>query len=229
MTFLGLKEIVASLPYLLKVGLTFSVTLTALAAVFGLMLGTLLALCRMSPSRLLSVPATLFVNGMRSVPLLLVIFWFYFLAPYVGAWIMHSPTPVEVGAYRSAVITFTLFESAYFCEIMRAGIASIARGQMQAGLALGLTYRQTMITVVLPQAVRNMTPALLTRVITLFQDTSLVYAIGAYDLLKGFEVAGKNFNRPVETYILAAMVYFTICFSLSMGVRALQKRIQIIR
>jgi glutamate/aspartate transport system permease protein len=219
MTFLGLKEIVASLPYLLKVGLTFSVTLTALAAVFGLMLGTLLALCRMSPSRLLSVPATLFVNGMRSVPLLLVIFWFYFLAPYVGAWIMHSPTPVEVGAYRSAVITFTLFESAYFCEIMRAGIASIARGQMQAGLALGLTYRQTMITIVLPQAVRNMTPALLTRVITLFQDTSLVYVLSMTDFFgAASEIAARD-GSTVQMYVFAAVVYFVICFGASRFVK----------
>lgn len=215
MTFLGLHEIVASLPYLLKVGMTFSLTLTALAAVFGLMLGTLLALCRMSPSKLLSAPATFYVNGMRSVPLLLVIFWFYFLAPYVGAWITHSSRPVEVGAYRSAVITFTLFESAYFCEIMRAGIASISRGQMQAGLALGLSYQQTMISVVLPQALRNMTPALLTRVITLFQDTSLVYVLSMTDFFgAASEIAARD-GSTVQMYVFAAAVYFAICYSAS--------------
>jgi glutamate/aspartate transport system permease protein len=215
MTFPGLHEIVASLPYLLKVGMTFSLTLTALAAVFGLMLGTLLALCRMSPSKLLSAPATFYVNGMRSVPLLLVIFWFYFLAPYVGAWITHSSTPVEVGAYRSAVITFTLFESAYFCEIMRAGIASISRGQMQAGLALGLSYQQTMISVVLPQALRNMTPALLTRVITLFQDTSLVYVLSMTDFFgAASEIAARD-GSTVQMYVFAAAVYFAICYSAS--------------
>ncbi len=215
MTVLGLSQIMASLPYLLKVGMTFSLTLTALAAVFGLMLGTLLALCRMSPSKLLSVPATFYVNGMRSVPLLLVIFWFYFLAPYVGAWITHSSMPVEVGAYRSAVITFTLFESAYFCEIMRAGIASISRGQIQAGLALGLSYQQTMITIVLPQAVRNMTPALLTRVITLFQDTSLVYVLSMTDFFgAASEIAARD-GSTVEMYVFAAAVYFAISFSAS--------------
>ncbi|MFT4509071.1 amino acid ABC transporter permease [Caballeronia sp. 15711] len=215
MTFLGLHEIVASLPYLLKVGMTFSLTLTGLAAVFGLMLGTLLALCRMSPSKLLSVPATFYVNGMRSIPLLLVIFWFYFLAPYVGAWITHSSTPVEVGAYRSAVVTFTLFESAYFCEIMRAGIASISRGQMQAGLALGLSYQQTMLSVVLPQALRNMTPALLTRVITLFQDTSLVYVLSMTDFFgAASEIAARD-GSTVQMYVFAAAVYFAICFGAS--------------
>ena len=95
--------------------------------------------------------------------------------------------------------------------------------------ALGLTYGQTMRYVVLPQAFRNMLPVLLTQTIILFQDTSLVYAVGAYDLLKGFEVAGKNFNRPVEMYLLAAVTYFVICFSLSMLVRRLQKKIAIIR
>jgi len=127
------------------------------------------------------------------------------------------------------MITFTLFEAAYYSEIMRAGIQSIPKGQVAAGYALGMTYGQTMREVVLPQAFRNMLPVLLTQTIILFQDTSLVYAIGAYDLLKGFEVAGKNFNRPVETYLVAAAVYFVICFSLSMLVKQLQQRIAIIR
>jgi len=209
------QQIVAALPFLFEVGMTFSLTLTFLAATFGLALGTLLALCRMSPSKLLSVPAGLYVNGMRSVPLLLVIFWFYFLAPYIGAWITGSDTPVQVGAYKSAVVTFTLFESAYFCEIMRAGIKSIARGQLSAGLALGLNYRQTMTFVVIPQALRNMTPALLTRVITLFQDTSLVYVLSMTDFFGAASDIGARDGRTVELYLFAAAVYFVICFSAS--------------
>jgi glutamate/aspartate transport system permease protein len=134
-----------------------------------------------------------------------------------------------LGAEMSAVITFTLFEAAYYSEIMRAGIQSVPKGQIAAGFALGMTYRQTMGLVVLPQAFRNMLPVLLTQTIILFQDTSLVYAIGAYDLLKGFEVAGKNFNRPVETYLVAALLYFVISFSLSQLVKRLQSRIAIIR
>ena len=123
------------------------------------------------------------------------------------------------------MITFTVFEAAYYSEIMRAGIQSVPKGQVHAGYAVGMNYGQCMQLVVLPQAFRNMLPVLLTQTIILFQDTSLVYAIGAYDLLKGFEIAGKNFNRPVETYLVAAVVYFVICFSLSMLVRRLQKKI----
>lgn len=208
-------EILTTLPYLLKVGMTFSLTLTVLAAVLGLALGTLLALCRMSSLKWLSVPATLYVNGMRSVPLLLMIFWFYFLAPYVGAWITNSPTPVQVGAYRSAVITFTLFEAAYFCEIMRAGILSIGKGQLNAGLALGLTYAQVMKTIVLPQALRNMTPALLTRVITLFQDTSLVYVLSMTDFFGAISDIASRDGTMVPMYLFAAAVYFVICFGAS--------------
>ena len=117
----------------------------------------------------------------------------------------------------------------FFSEIVRAGIGSIAKGQTAAGRALGLSYAQNMQYIVLPQAFRNMIPVLMTQTIILFQDTSLVYAIGAYDLLKGFEVAGKNFGRPIEAYLLAAIVYFLICFSLSRIVRIIQSKVAIIR
>ena len=202
-------------------GLIFSVQLTLIAMIGGIALGTLLALMRLSGRTWLVVPATLYVNTLRSIPLVMVILWFFLLIPLM----IGRP----MGAELSAIITFTVFEAAYYSEIMRAGIQSVSRGQVYAGYAVGMTYRQCMQLVVLPQAFRNMLPVLLTQTIILFQDTSLVYAIGAYDLLKGFEVAGKNFNRPVETYLVAAVVYFIICFSLSMLVRQLQKKIQIIR
>jgi glutamate/aspartate transport system permease protein len=202
-------------------GLAFSVVLTIVAMVGGILLGTMLALMRLSGKRWLVTPAAIYVNTMRSIPLVMVILWFFLLIPLL---IGHS-----IGAEWSAGITFTLFEAAYYSEIMRAGIQSVPRGQVHAGYAVGMTYPQTMQLVVLPQAFRNMLPVLLTQTIILFQDTSLVYAIGAYDLLKGFEIAGKNFNRPVETYLVAAVVYFVICFSLSTLVRQLQKKIAIIR
>ena len=202
-------------------GLYFSVMLTLVATLGGIFLGTLLALARLSGKKVFAVPAQIYVDTLRSIPLVMVILWFFLLIPLL----IGRPLGAEVSAF----ITFTLFEAAYFSEIMRAGIQSVSRGQVHAGYAVGMTYPQVMKLVVLPQAFRNMLPVLLMQTIILFQDTSLVYAIGAYDLLKGFEVAGKNFNRPVETYMLAAVVYFVICFSLSMGVRALQKRIQIIR
>ena len=206
--------------YILK-GFVFSIQLTLIAMVGGIVLGTVLALMRLSGRKWLEIPAAAYVNTMRSIPLVMVILWFFLLIPMV---IGRS-----MGAELSAIVTFTLFEAAYYSEIMRAGIQSVPRGQVHAGYAMGMTYGQTMQLVVLPQAFRNMLPVLLTQTIILFQDTSLVYAIGAYDLLKGFEVAGKNFNRPVETYLVAAVLYFIICFSLSMLVRRLQKKIAIIR
>ena len=218
-----------SLPYLFLDGMTFTLMLTGLAALGGLVFGTLIALMRLSSYRLLGRIAGLYVDFMRSLPLVLVIFWFYFLVPYIGQWLTGASRPIRVGAFTSTLVTFIMFEAAYFSEIMRAGIQSISKGQPAAASALGLTYSQSMRYIVLPQAFRNMLPVLLTQTIILFQDTSLVYAIGAYDLLKGFETVGRNFNRPVETYLIAALVYFAICFSLSYMVRKLQQRIAIIR
>ncbi len=206
--------------FILK-GLGFSIMLTIIATLGGIFFGTILALMRLSGKKALTVPATIYVNGMRSIPLVMVILWFFLLVPLL----IGKP----IGAEMSAIVTFVAFEAAYFSEIMRAGIQSIPRGQVHAGQALGMTYGQNMRLVVLPQAFRNMLPVLLTQTIILFQDTSLVYAIGAYDMLKGFEVAGKNFGRPVEAYLAAAVLYFIICFSLSWFVKRLHKKIAIIR
>jgi glutamate/aspartate transport system permease protein len=189
-----------TLPYLWQ-GFKYTVELTAISAVGGLFFGTLLALARLSSFKPLALVAGGYVNLMRSIPLILVIFWFFFLVPLMVQGITGAERPPRIGAERTAIITFIMFEAAYYSEIMRAGIQSIPKGQVAAGYALGMTYGQTMREVVLPQAFRNMLPVLLTQTIILFQDTSLVYAIGAYDLLKGFEIAGKNFNRPVETYL----------------------------
>ena len=202
-------------------GFLFSVNLTIVSTLGGIVFGTLLALMRLSGKAPLTLVATVYVNGMRSIPLVMVILWFYLLVPLI--------TGHAVGAELSATITFIAFEAAYFSEIMRAGIQSIPRGQVYAGQALGMTYAQNMRLVVLPQAFRNMLPVLLTQTIVLFQDTSLVYAIGAYDLLKGFVTAGKIYGRPEEAYILAAIVYFAVCFGLSTIVKHLQRKIAIIR
>lgn len=201
-------------------GFWFSIQLTLVAMIGGIILGTLLAMMRLSSHKWLSVPAAFYVDTLRSIPLVMVILWFFLLIPKLVG---------PLGGQMSAFITFTLFEATYYSEIMRAGIQSVSRGQVNAGYAVGMTYSQTMKLVVLPQAFRNMLPVLLTQTVILFQDTSLVYAVGEYDLLKGFEVAGKNFNRPVETYLAAAVVYFVICFGLSQLVRRLQKKIAIIR
>jgi glutamate/aspartate transport system permease protein len=210
-------------------GLAYSIQLTLVAMVGGIVLGTLVALMRLSSKPWLQRVAATYVDTLRSIPLLMVILWFYLLIPagFYGAiagefGLNHRPE-------FSAVITFTIFEAAYYSEIMRAGIQSVPRGQVYAGYAVGMTYAQCMKLVVLPQAFRNMLPVLLTQTIVLFQDTSLVYAIGAYDWLKGFQTAGSVFNRPNEILLVAAVGYFILSFSLSMLVRRLQARIQIIR
>ena len=206
--------------YILK-GLQFSIVLTIVATIGGILFGTVLALMRLSGKKWLEVPAAIYVNGMRSIPLVMVILWFFLLMPML----IGRP----IGAESSAIITFVAFEAAYFSEIMRAGIQSIPRGQVFAGQALGMTYGQNMRLVVLPQAFRNMLPVLLTQTIVLFQDTSLVYAIGAYDMLKGFELAGKNYGRPIESYLAAAVAYFVLCYALSWIVKRIHKKIAIIR
>ena len=206
--------------FLLK-GFYFSVFLTVVATLGGIVFGTLLALMRLSGKKWLDMPAAIYVNGMRSIPLVMVILWFFLLVPNI----IGRP----IGPEYSAIITFIAFEAAYFSEIMRAGIQSIPRGQVFAGQAVGMSYSQNMKLVILPQAFRNMLPVLLTQTIILFQDTSLVYAIGAYDLFKGFETAGHNLGRPVEAYLLAAVLYFLMCMGLSALVRQIQLKVQIIR
>jgi glutamate/aspartate transport system permease protein len=218
-----------SLPYLFREGMTFTVTLTLLSMTGGIIFGTLLAMMRLSKFTAVSVVAGAYVNLMRSIPLVLVIFWFYFLVPYIGAWITGSDRPIQVGAFYSALVTFTMFEAAYYCEIMRAGIQSIARGQVWSGYALGLNYWQTMGYIVLPQAFRNMVPVLLTQTIILFQDTSLVYVISATDFLGAASKIANRDYRLVEMYTFVAVVYFIISFSLSLVVKKLQAKIAVIR
>jgi len=221
--------IIRSLPYLFYDGMTFTLTLTVLATAGGIFIGTLLALMRLSGFPPLSLFAAGYVNLMRSVPFVLMIFWFYFLVPYIGQWITGAPRPIQVGAFASSLITFTLFEAAYFSEIMRAGIQSIARGQIAAAQALGMTYAQTMGYIVLPQAFRNMIPVLLTQTIILFQDTSLVYVLSITDFLGAASKVAQRDGRLVEMYLFAALVYFAISLAASHIVRLLQQRVAIIR
>ena len=218
-----------SLGYLFLEGMRFTLTLTLLAATGGAVLGTVLALVRLSPLKPLAWAAALYINLMRSIPLLLVIFWFYFLVPYLGAWMVGARTPIQVGAFWSSVVTFTLFEAAYFAEIVRAGIRSVAGGQTDAARALGLRPLQVMRHVVLPQAFRNMAPVLLTQVIVLFQDTSLVYVLSITDFLGAASKIGQRDGRLVEMYCFVALVYFVICYALSSQVKRLQTRLEVLR
>jgi glutamate/aspartate transport system permease protein len=202
-------------------GMVFSFELTAIATIGGILFGTVLALLRLSGIKPLELVAATYVNGMRSIPLLMVLLWFFLLVPLL----IGRP----IGAELSAIVTFIAFEAAYFSEIVRAGIQSISRGQVFAGEALGMSYGQNMRLVILPQAFRNMIPVFLTQTIILFQDTSLVYIITAHDMLHGFTVAGNNLSHPRESYILAAVLYFILCFSLSWIVKRVQTRVAIIR
>lgn len=214
---------------LLIKGLGFTFQVTLLAMVGGIVFGTLLAMMRLSSIKALSWLAGGYVNLLRSIPLVLVIFWFFFLVPYIGAWIIGSPTPIKVGAFASALVTFIMFEACYYCEIMRAGIQSIPRGQVSAGYALGLNYWQMMGHIVLPQAFRNMIPVLLTQTIVLFQDVSLVYIISLPDFVTLASKIAQRDGRLIEMYLFVALVYFVICFALSRLVKRLQSRVAIAR
>ncbi|MEE8211249.1 MAG: amino acid ABC transporter permease, partial [Acidiferrobacterales bacterium] len=188
----------------------------------GLVFGTLLALARLAPFKVLSFVAGSYVNFFRSMPLILVIFWFYFLVPLVPKLVFGME--VEVGAFQSVLIAFIMFEAAYYCEIMRAGIQSVKVGQAYAGEALGLTYPQNMRYVVLPQAFRNMIPILVSQAIVLFQDTALVYVVGLSDFLYSADIVANSENRLMEMYITVAIVYFALCSWGQFQVRNLQKK-----
>ncbi|MDT3687301.1 MAG: ABC transporter permease subunit [Pseudorhodoplanes sp.] len=226
---IDLDVIWRSLPYLFLDGMRFTLMLTAMATAGGVIFGTLLAMMRLSGLPILPQIAATYTNLMRSLPLVLVIFWFYFLIPYVGQWITGASRPISVGAFMSALVTFTLFEAAYFSEIMRAGIQSISRGQVAAGYALGLTYWQVMGNIVLPQAFRNMLPVLLTQTIILFQDTSLVYVLSITDFLGAASKVAQRDGRLVEMYLFVALVYFVMSYAASRFVKHLQTRVAVIR
>ena len=227
-TDLDFGEIGRTLPYVMS-GLQYTVQITIVAAVGGTVFGTLLAMARLSSLKPLALAAGGYVNLMRSIPLLLVIFWFYFLVPVIIQSITGADRPPQIGAERSAYITFIMFEAAYFCEIMRAGIQSIPKGQAGAAFALGLGYWPSMRLVILPQAFRNMLPVLLTQTIILFQDVSLVSLLNVTDFVGAATKVAQRDSRVVEMYLFVAVVYLVLCSVLSFGVKRLQAKIAIIR
>ena len=202
---------------LLLEGIKMTFLLTGLAIVGGIILGTFLALLRIAKIPVLSQFSAAYVNFFRSLPLILVIFWLFFLVPLI----VGRP----VGAFSSVLVAFILFEAAYYSEIIRAGINSVRLGQLAAARAMGLTYIQSMRYVILPQAFRAMTPILLTQAIILFQDKSLVYVVGLRDFLVSAEIVANRDQRLVEMFLFVALVYFVFCFAASLGVKYLQKRI----
>lgn len=197
-------------------GMLLTLQLTALAVAGGLALGLVLAVLRLSPIKPVSWLVAFYVNFLRSMPLILVIFWFYTLVPKI--------TGTSISGFYSVLIAFVMFEAAYYSEIIRAGISSVRRGQIAAALALGLTPIQAMRWVVLPQAVRNMVPVLLTQSIVMLQDTSLVYVVGLRDFLTSAEIVASRDNRPTELYLFVALVFLVICFGASRLVNRLRRR-----
>lgn len=215
------SSIPGALPLLLKgMLITLEVTVTAIA--IGIVWGTILAIARLGGNRILATLAATYVNLFRSVPLVMVILWFYLIVPQA----IKAVFGEGIGDIRlaSALTAFALFEAAYYSEIIRAGIQSVPKGQVAAGQALGLTNGQTMRLIVLPQAFRNMMPLLLTQAIILFQDTSLVYVIGLSDFFGTAYKVGDRDGRLVELLLFAGAVYFVICFSVSRLVKRLQAR-----
>lgn len=216
--------IVPALPALWN-GLVMTLKIMALGVTGGIALGTLLALMRLSHNRLLSRLAGAYVNYFRSIPLLLVITWFYLAVPFVIGWVTGQNTPI--GAFTSCVVAFMMFEAAYFCEIVRAGVQAIPKGQMGAAQALGMRYGQMMRLIILPQAFRKMTPLLLQQSIILFQDTSLVYTVGLVDFLNSARASGDIVGQANEFLLFAGLVYFLISFGASTLVKRLQKRLAV--
>ncbi|WP_137921370.1 amino acid ABC transporter permease [Hydrogenophaga sp. 2FB] len=229
MSILFDTDVIARAAPQLVQGFWFTLQLTGISALGGVVLGTLLALARLSGNKVLSSVVGAYVNTLRSIPLLLVIFWFFFLVPFIAAWMTGSKRPIEIDALTSCVITFILFEACYFCEIMRAGIQSIPPGQLNAGKALGMGYWTIMVFIIVPQAFRNMLPVLLSQTIVLFQDVSLVSVLSIKDFFGSADFVAKRDGRPHEMYLTVALVYLVACVLLSRCVKALQRRIAIVR
>jgi glutamate/aspartate transport system permease protein len=203
-----------NLPFLMA-GLWMSVKLASVTIVFSFPLGCLIAIGRLSTRRWLRYPSAALVNTLRSNPLILIVFWFFFLVPIL--------TGKPIGDFLSVLAAFVVFFSAYFAEIVRSGIQSVGRNQIQAGLSTGLTYSQSMRLIVLPQALRSMLPSLITECIIVFQGTSIAYVVSMSEFLHSTFVVTERTVRPVELYLFAAAVYFVVCFSGSLMARKLEK------
>jgi glutamate/aspartate transport system permease protein len=219
-----LSAIASAAPFLLT-GLLFTLQITLVGVAGGIVFGSLLAVARLSQNRLLSTLATTYVNLMRSIPLILVIFWVFFLVPWAIGWLTNGGRPVAVGASLTIYVTFVLFEAAYYAEIVRAGFRSISTGQYAACDALGLSKLQAYIYVLFPQAFLSVLPILLTQTIVLFQDTSLVYVISATDLLGAATKIAQRDGRLVEMYLIVGVIYFLFCYAASQFVKRLQGRL----
>lgn len=214
MDYFNTEALWRGLPFLWT-GLKYTLLLTVVASIVGIFLGSLLALARLSSSKTLSRSATVYVDFMRSTPLVLVIFWVFFVGPLLLQIATGQERPVPISANVAAFVTFSIFEAAYFSEIIRSGIQGIPQGQIYAAQAMGFTQAQSMRFIILPQAFRRVLPVLLTQIINLFQDTSLVYVISATDFLGAASKLAQRDGEITTMYTFVAIVYFAVCYGLS--------------
>lgn len=216
------SSVMPGMPFLLQ-GLVITAKITVTAIVIGILWGTILAMMRLSSIKIVSWLAALYVNAFRSVPLVMVLLWFYLIVPNLVQNVLGISPKTDIRLI-SAMVAFSLFEAAYYAEIIRAGIQNVSRGQTSASLALGMTKMQTMRLVVLPQAFRAMIPLLLTQGIVLFQDTSLVYVLSLTDFFRTASNIGERDGTQIEMVLFAGAVYFVISFGASMLVNYLKRR-----
>jgi glutamate/aspartate transport system permease protein len=210
---LNLTALLQNWPFLGE-GLLLSLALTGIGVAGGLMGGTLLVLIRIFGGTLGNRAAGAYVFSFRAIPLVLVIFWFYFMVPLV----VGRP----VGALVSAIVAFCLFEAAYYSEIIRAGLSSVRPGQMNAALACGMTRLQALRLVIFPQALRAMIPVFFTQAIILFQDTSLVFVVSLHDFLTATSIVANRDGLLIEAYLFACAVYYMLCMGATFGVERLK-------
>jgi polar amino acid transport system permease protein len=189
------------------------------AIVLGFALGIIIGLGRLAKTRWIRFLATIYVEFFRGVPLVMVIFWFWFIIPNLMR--------ISLPEYGIALTAFVVFEAAYLAEIVRAGIQSVARGQVEAAAATGLSDSQTMRQIVLPQALRNMIPALVTQFIVLLKDTSLASIIGYIDLTKAAQIVNNREIRPFELYLFIAVIYWSVSYAMSRYAQRLERRLSV--
>ena len=216
------SSIPGALPFLWA-GMVTTLEITCIAIAAGLAWGTLLALARLSTYKALRIFASAYVNLFRSIPLVMVLLWFFLVVPALLESLLGIPRSADTRLY-SAMLAFALFEAAFYAEIIRAGVMSVPGGQMAAACALGLSRGSALRLVVLPQALRNMLPLLLTQGIILFQDTSLVYVSALADFFGAAYKVGDRDGRLVELLLFAGAVYFLLCFSASLLVRRMRQQ-----
>jgi glutamate/aspartate transport system permease protein len=222
------SSILPALPYLWQ-GMQITLEITGIAFCAAIILGTFIGVMRLSTNRWISGFAATYITLFRSIPLVMVLLWFFLalgptlLSNFLGL-IVRDPQFLTAWRFFVACLAFSLFEASYYAEIIRAGIQSVSKGQMMAGFALGLDFRQTMLRIILPQAFRRMTPLILTQMIVLFQDSSLVYVMAVTDFFGVAYNTGTRDGTIVEMLLFAGAVYFAISFIASTLVRRFQRR-----